>query len=386
MQLKYNILKMYLLKGVVWFMLAMPIIVLFFQEHGLTLTEIMLLQSIYSLSVAFFEIPSGYMADLFGRKHTIVISTFFSFMGYLVFSFYDGFYMFAFAQILVGIGGSLMSGSDSALLYDTLLELKMKKSYTSVEGKSYAVGNFSEATAGILGGFLAVSSIYLPIYVQTSILFLSIPIALSLVEPKMCKGMKIDRSINTFLGVVRFAILESKKIRWLIIYSSAMGVATLMMAWFAQPFFKEIEIPLAYYGILWAALNYSAGVTSYNAHKISCSTNSLLFIISIIMLMSFFFIGSNISLFGLLFIFIIYFLRGIITPILRNEININTTSDKRATILSIRSFLIRISFAIIAPIIGYFAENESLSLSFYILGVLVGFVSLMSAYKFSRLD
>ena len=95
---------------------------------------------------------------------------------------------------------------------------------------------------------------------------------------------------------------------------------------------------------------------------------------------------SNISLFGLLFIFIIYFLRGIITPILRNEININTTSDKRATILSIRSFLIRISFAIIAPLIGYFAENESLSLSFYILGVLVGFVSLMSAYKFSRLD
>ena len=87
MQLKYNILKMYLLKGVVWFMLAMPIIVLFFQEHGLTLTEIMLLQSIYSLSVAFFEIPSGYMADLFGRKHTIVMSTFFSFMGYLVFSF-----------------------------------------------------------------------------------------------------------------------------------------------------------------------------------------------------------------------------------------------------------------------------------------------------------
>ena len=88
----------------------------------------------------------------------------------------------------------------------------------------------------------------------------------------------------------------------------------------------------------------------------------------------------------MLFIFIIYFLRGIVTPILRNEININTTSDKRATILSIRSFLIRISFAIVAPSIGYFAENQSLSLSFYILGVLVGFVSLMSAYKFSRLD
>ena len=202
----------------------------------------MLIQSIYSLSVAFFEIPSGYMADLFGRRHTIILGTIFSFIGYLVFSFYDGFYVFALAQVLIGIGGSLMSGSDSALLYDTLIELKEKDTYTRVEGISYAVGNFSEATAGILGGFFAVTSIYLPIYVQTGILFFSIPIAISLVEPKINRDNKVDRSISAILGVVKFAMLESKKIRWLIIYSSALGVATLAMAWFAQPFFKEINI------------------------------------------------------------------------------------------------------------------------------------------------
>ena len=59
-------------------------------------------------------------------------------------------------QILIGIGGSLMSGSDSALIYDTLLELKDENSYTKIEGRSYGIGNFSESIAGILGGFLAV--------------------------------------------------------------------------------------------------------------------------------------------------------------------------------------------------------------------------------------
>ena len=68
MQLKRNILKMYFLKAVLWFMVSMPIIVLFFQEHGLTLTEVMLLQSIYSLSLALFEIPSGYIADILEEK------------------------------------------------------------------------------------------------------------------------------------------------------------------------------------------------------------------------------------------------------------------------------------------------------------------------------
>ncbi len=65
-------------------MITMPIIVLFFQEHGLSLTEIMILQAGYSISVAVFEIPSGYISDVFGRKKTIILSTIFCFIGYIV--------------------------------------------------------------------------------------------------------------------------------------------------------------------------------------------------------------------------------------------------------------------------------------------------------------
>ena len=388
MQLRHNIFKMYLLKSVLWFMVAMPIIVLFFQEHGLTLTEVMILQAIYSLSVALFEIPSGYIADIFGRKQTIVFSTIFSFIGFLVFSFYGGFYAFAFAQVLVGIGGSLMSGSDSAIIYDTLLETNSKTTYTKIEGRNYAIGNFSEAAAGILGGFLAVGSLYLPIYVQTSILFFSIPIALTLVEPTIYEENKLDRSFKAIMEVVKFSLVDNTRLRWLIIYSSAMGVATLSMAWFAQPFFKEVGVPLAYFGILWAGLNFSAGLTSFNAHQFDKKENNhkTLIYISLGMITSFILLGFNSSKYGLFFILIIYLLRGIVTPILRNAINENTTSNKRATVLSIRSFIIRISFAICAPILGYIAENYSLANSFYVLALVVGVFSLLASYKLSSLD
>jgi MFS family permease len=387
MQLRHNILKMYLLKAVLWFMVAMPIIVLFFQEHGLTLTEVMILQSIYSFSVALFEIPSGYIADIFGRKKTIVLSTIFTFIGFLVFSFFGGFYAFAIAQVLVGIGGSLMSGSDSAIIYDTLLETNSKTTYTKIEGRSYAIGNFSEAFAGILGGFLAVGSIYMPIYVQTSILFFSIPIAFTLIEPTMHKENKLDRSFKAVLEVVKFAMVDNQKLKWLIIYSSAMGVATLSMAWFAQPFFKSINIPLAYFGILWAVLNFSAGITSFNAHQFDKKDNNykMLFYLALAMPISFLFLGYNASVFGLIFILLIYLLRGIVTPILRNAINENTTSNKRATVLSVRSLIIRISFAISAPILGYIADNYSLAISFYGLAIVVGFFSILSAIKLNRI-
>ncbi len=387
MKLRHNILKMYLLKAVLWFMVAMPIIVLFFQEHGLTLTEVMILQSIYSFSVALFEIPSGFIADIFGRKRTIVLSTIFTFIGFLGFSFFGGFYAFAIAQVLVGIGGSLMSGSDSAIIYDTLLETNSKTTYTKIEGKAYAIGNFSEAFAGILGGFLAIGSIYMPIYVQTFILFFSIPIAFTLIEPNMRKENKLDRSFNAILEVVRFAIIDNKKLKWLIIYSSAMGVATLSMAWFAQPFFKAINTPLAYFGVLWAALNFSAGITSFNAHQLSYKYNvyKVLFFISLSMTISFIMLGYNNSFIGLIFILFIYLLRGLVTPILRNAINENTSSNKRATVLSIRSLIIRVSFAISAPILGYIADNYSLAISFYGLAILVGFFSILSAIKLYKI-
>ena len=91
------------------------------------------------------------------------------------------------------------------------------------------------------------------------------------------------------------------------------------------------------------------------------------------------------SVFGLIFILLIYLLRGIVTPILRNAINENTTSNKRATILSIRSLIIRISFATSAPILGYIADDYSLAISFYVLAIGVAFFSILSAIKLNRI-
>mgnify|MGYP006420987005 FL=1 len=387
MHIKHNIIKMYFLKGVLWFMLSMPIIILFFKENGLSLTEIMVLQGAYSLTVALFEVPSGYLADLFGRKACIVFSTIFSFVGFLFFCFFSGFYYFLIAQILVGFAGSLISGSDSALIYDTLLQTNNKDDYAKIEGRNYAIGNFSEATAGIFGGFLAVSSIYLPVYVQTAFIFLSIPIAFTLVEPKIKNITSSKNSLQSIFILVKSTLLESSKLRWLIVYSSAMGVATLSMAWFSQPFFIAIDLPLVLFGIFWALLNFSSGISSYNSHYFSNKFNykSLIYF-SVIMSLSFFLLGFSIISYGLFFIFIIYFLRGIVTPILRNEINKITSSNIRATVLSVRSFIIRVSFAILAPVLGFIAEHNSLSITFYFLAFVVGFSTLLSAFKLNKLE
>ena len=377
MNLKHNIIKLYLLKAVKWFMILMPIIVLFFESKGLSLTQIMILQGTYSLFVALFEIPSGFFADIYGRKNSLVIGSIFLFLGYVIFSFFSGFNEFLFAEMLLGIGGSLISGADSAILYDTLLEIKEEDEYTKIEGRTYAIGNFSEGIAGVLGGFLAMTSLNVPVYIQTIVMFLSIPIAMTLVEPK--SSYKLAKSFSSIITVVKDTFIYQRKLRWYIVYSSSMGIATLSIAWFVQPFLMEIDTPIIYYGIIWAFLNFTAGITSYCSHFFN--NHNLLIYISLIMISSLILLGFNISYYGLIFIILIYLLRGVITPKLRNLININSTSERRATVLSLRSFVIRISFAVIAPILGYISDSSDLSLVFYVLALIVGFSSLLAAFK-----
>ena len=377
MKLEDNINKMYLLKAVKWFMILMPIIVLFFEKHGLSLTQIMILQATYSFTVALFEIPSGFFADIYGRRLSLFFGSILTFLGYLIFSFYSGFNEFFIAEIFLGIGGSLISGADSALIYDTLLELKKDEDYTKIEGKNYGIGNVSEGLAGILGGFLAVSSLELPVYIQTFVLFFSIPLSYSLVEPK--SSYKLAKSFKSILLVVKETFFQKNRLKWYILYSSAMGIGTLSIAWFVQPFLMEIDTPLIYYGIIWASLNIITGITSYYSYIFD--KGKILIFISLSMLISFILLGFNISIYGFIFIVLIYLMRGIITPNLRNLININSTSERRATVLSLRSFVIRISFALIAPILGFITDVYEISYVFYFLGLLVGISSLLAVYK-----
>ena len=386
MKIKHNILKLYLLRGFLWFMVSMPIIVLFFQENGLTLMEVMILQSVYSFTIAVTEIPSGYIADYFGRKNSLIFGTILTFCGYLIFSNFSSFEFFVCAQIIIALGGSLMSGADSAMMYDTLIEIEDEKQYTKVEGRTYAIGNFSEAIAGLLGGFLATTSLLLPVQVQTSILFLCIPIAISLVEPSIYKENKIQKGFYSIIKVVKFSLLENIKLRWLIIYSSIMGVATLSAAWLAQPFFKSIDIPIVFYGVLWASLNITAGISSVNSykHEQKYNTPNLLLILGLFMSLSFIIIYFTPNYFGLILIFVIYYLRGILTPLLKNQININTESNIRATVMSVRSFILRIGFAITAPILGYISDNISINHSFLLLSVLIVILSSISSVKLKK--
>jgi len=367
-----NIWKLFVIKGSLWFMVIMPVIVLFFQDNGLNLHKIMILQACYSLSLGLTEIPSGYAADILGRRKTLILGCILAFVGFSIFSISYDFWWFLAAEILLGLGNSFISGADTALMYDSLLEVKAENRFLKYEGRSISIGNFSEAAAGILGGFLAAISFRYPAYAQVLVALIAIPFAISLVEPKT-HTKRLKNSWKSIMGVVRFSLVESKILRTYIIYSSAIGIGTLMMAWLAQPFLKDIGIGMKNYGIIWALLNIIVGIFAFLAHKIErrfTELNSLLFV-GLFSVLGYILLANNMNYVGLFILFIFYANRGYATPLLRNYINHHTESNVRATVMSVRSFIIRTSFAIIAPFIGWIADQQGLSTAFSVMGLII---------------
>ncbi|HRX63986.1 MAG TPA: MFS transporter [Candidatus Absconditabacterales bacterium] len=361
-KIQQNIWKMYFIKATRMFLLIMPIVVLFFQDNGLSMTQIFLLNSIFSISIVLFEIPSGYFSDVMGRKKCLIIATILGTLGILGHSLSYGFWGFMFAEIIMALSLGFFSGTDSAIIYDTLLSNGKEGEYKKIEGRMEATGNFSEAIAGIIGGLLATISLRTPFYVETILSIPAIFIVISIIEPPIEKNKNKDGPIKNISKIVRYSLHGNKEIKRLIFYFGFFSASTLTFVWLVQPYFNLVGLPLKYFGFAWAILNASVGFFALQAHKFESFFGRKKSLISLILLVFIGYILLSIfqSIWAILFMFLFYFARGIGRPIIKDYINKIISSKIRATVLSIQGLVGRLFFAIISPFIGWIMDIYTL--------------------------
>ena len=383
--LRNNIINLYVVKIAKWFMLVMPIVVLFYNAHGLSMKEVFILQAIYSISIVAWEIPSGYVADVIGRKKSLVIGAVLGFLGYLIYSCTYGFWGFVLAEVTLGIGQSMISGADSALLYDSLIHAKKEREYNRYEGLTTSIGNFAEALGGILGGLLAIYSIRYPYYAQAAVAFIAIPSSLLLKEPPL-KTQKRKPNWTDIFKIIKETLHSNPKQKWNTLFSSFTGASTLTMAWFAQPYFNEANLPIQWFGIVWTILNLVVGISAIYAFKIEKRFGPVATVtgFTILLSLSYILLALKIWLPGLSILLLFYIARGIATPTLKDYVNRITESDVRATVLSIRNFTIRIIFAVMGPIYGWCIDAYGLTEALFLAGALYSLFNFVTLFYFIK--
>lgn len=133
-----------------------PIVPLYFLTHGVNLTVVVLAQAFYSTAVLLFEVPTGVLADRFGHRRSVVISTLMSALGMLLVLVSPTVITLFVSNALFGLGEALQSGSKEALLFEGTQAEGNRKDYKkhlshlwSYDNLAFAIGT---ATVGLLYG------------------------------------------------------------------------------------------------------------------------------------------------------------------------------------------------------------------------------------------
>lgn len=149
-----NIKKYYLYNVFNDLMPIYPIYLLMFQSKGISVFQISLLLAIWSIPAVVLEIPTGILADRWSRKHMIGLGELLKVICYFLWIYADGFLLYAIGFVFWGIGSSFQSGSEEALLYDSLKLQGCEDRFDLILGKGHFISGISNMIASLTGGLI----------------------------------------------------------------------------------------------------------------------------------------------------------------------------------------------------------------------------------------
>ena len=339
---------------------------MFYQSHGVDLQQAVLLKTILSLSILCLEVPSGYIADRLGRKFCLVMGSAAWLVGWLFYCTGSSFAAFAGAEILAGVAASLISGADTAIAYETLLELDREDYYPTLEGRLVAIAGITEAVCGLIGAAIASINLVYPFYLQTVCIAVYLCLSLTLIEPKR----HIENKQPNLTTIISDVFIKRPRLRWLILLNSTFSIATFLIVWLSQGYFQQINLPITAMGWAWAIFHLLMSLASVNARRIEAALGikKALLILVLFLGGAYILLGSINSMAAIVFIALIYLVRGVRSPLTLNLINQQVPSAIRATVLSLSSFTFHLGFAIVSPAIGAVISAYSLSWGLIIAG------------------
>jgi len=370
-KLQKNIWKFYLYRLCSSMIFIIPIFVLFLQENGLSMTQIMILQSVYTGIVMLTIVPAGIFADFIGRKTAIVLNSIVYTVAWLMYASGYNFWNFFIAEIIMALSASLWSASGTAFFYDNLKELNRESDFKHVYGNLMTVNHIVWGIAAFIGGYMATFSLRLPFFLTAIPVALSIIVSLSLTETKNYKHAETNY-LDHLKDAARFT-WGHVKVKSFIIYTAIMGLVFSGAFMLYQPHLKEIQVPLLYFGAIFMVMDFTAAFAAKMAYRIEAWLGERRILISLSALAILAFIGMsfNIIYFGIAFIFMISIVGGISHPVITDYMNKHISSHHRATVLSLKDLARSFISTIFVPFIGVIVDLWSLSHAFICLAILV---------------
>ncbi|MFH0902993.1 MAG: MFS transporter [Pseudomonadota bacterium] len=392
--------------------LFVPVSVAYAISRGLGFVEIGLLNTIYSLVVILTEVPTGALADRYGRRAAMTAGALAMVGSCGAFLFASTFTGFAIAQGLAALSMTLCSGSDSAYLFDLLNDRGRSDEYPRHEGTSSAWHQAGNTVAFAAGGLLGARDLALPFVATGFVAAAAAVVALGMRADRRIAGRRGDLdvvpssrrtrsgpssqgepgqvasvepsrllSVADYIGSMKdsFVTVASKKqLLWAIGYSTVVFVLLRATIDVYQPYLKSAGYSIADTGLVFAAVYLVAAAVAHRAdalrHKVAEPVLlwGLLGTLAVTLLL----LGGTTGPWCLVVLLVQAPANGLYSPLVKPLLNREIPeSQRRATVLSVESMVRRMALGLVWPIIGGLMQAYGPSAGLTVCG-LIGLVGM----------
>ena len=355
------------------FDISSAIWVLYMVFKGLPLYQVGIAEGVFHVSSFLFEVPSGALADLFGRKRVIIIGRILSAVSAVMMFFSSNVFSFSIAFIVSALSYNLNSGSEEALVYDSMKAVNKEEAYIKVNSRINMIIEVSQGIATFAGGVLAQYS-YSVCYITVIVISLiSILPALLFKEPAVCiKGEKEERIslVNHFKKC--YQILKgNRELLKVLLYFPMVFTFNTIVYYYGQQYFSLLGFNKISISLIMLLSGSFSVLGAFSCEKvISVLGEKTKYAASVLMGISIIIISLNNAFLAVAFFAIMNYANSLLYPIQSNSLNKLIPSGQRATILSIDSMLFSMFMVLLFPLSGLIADKLNLNYTFFGLGIL----------------
>ncbi|NCU32932.1 MAG: MFS transporter, partial [Candidatus Moranbacteria bacterium] len=348
-----------------------PFMIIYFIQGGLDLFLVGLLFSIREIVIYIFEIPSGVIADRYGKKTELIFCFMFYILSFFLFFIANGFLLYAFAMFFFALGEAFRSGTHKAMIMTYIDHHDLKASKTKIYGMTRSYSLIGSMIASIVSIFLVLWLPEIRYLFLVAILPYVIDLMMVLTYPNYLNEKRDSVfTMKAFLKNNFQSIgysFKTKDVRKAIFNSGSYQAVFKSIKDYVQPIllaatgtlivfsqFSEEQNTKIYIGIIYALIYFLSAFASRNAYRFNkygepktlirymwFATGLALFILSYQL--------NNMVIVFLAFV-VIYMIMNIRKPIMIELIGDVTDEDKRATVLSVEAQTASILIAIFAPL------------------------------------
>jgi MFS family permease len=337
---------------------------LFLGYRGLGLVEIGLVESTFQFAMLVFGIPAGAIADLLGRKVSLVLSVVTKVIGYSLILLSHDTVGFAAAFGLNAISTVLYQGASESLTYDSCKIAGLQGNYKKIYGNILAVTFIATALGIAAGGLIAGVSFEWVYYAAIIMLLCALVPAAMFTETRSLTGAARQSMTGLFSRSAKL-ITGNPLILYLLLLSACITVVDMTIYMYCQKYFEAMAVPIYLIGLVFCVDSVAAALGARYAYLFERFHNRDVILIIPAMIIAMYIL---LALINAPFVVLLLWTATIFVvgfwPILSELINARVPTENRATVLSMKNQLSSLGVMIVFPTVGLIAASSSLSTAF----------------------